>query len=264
MGVRGDAKRFKPAKIYLIMWGSPLLLLSAVAVLYISLPRLAQWLARMQDSVFNHAYFSVREIKVSAGERIGGSAIVAMAGLSHGMNLWNVDTQRIAREISRHPWVRHVQVRREFPQRVVIQVEERSAKAILLLGKYYYVDADGNVFQEMKEGEITDLPLLSGLAPQEFSYSSTPEKIQAALLLSDELSRRSLPVSEMQFTKGGLVVYLASYPVRLHMGWGDWREKLDKLDRIWAEWRGKEAHLTALNLSFRNQVVLQLKKARHG
>ena len=39
------------------------------------------------------------------------------------------------------------QVRREFPRRVVIEVEEREAKAIAALGKLYYVDRDGYIFK---------------------------------------------------------------------------------------------------------------------
>jgi cell division protein FtsQ len=260
----GRTHDYKRAQIYLLMWGSPLLLLFSVFMLYLSVPRAAQWIAQVQDSFLNHSYFSVREIKVSAGERIGGSEIVAMAGLSHGMNLWKIDTRKIEREIGRHPWVRSVQVRREFPHRVVIQVEERTAKGILVLGKLYYIDADGNVFLQMKEGEKTDLPLLSGLSRQELSYHSTPKKIQSALRLSDQLSQRSLPVSEIEFTKAGLVLYLASYPVVLHLGLEDWQEKLAMMDRIWAEWKGKETHLASMNLSFHNQVVLRLRKVSHG
>jgi cell division septal protein FtsQ len=258
------SKNYQRARLYLLLWGSPVLLLLSVFAFYISVPRATHFIAEVKNSFLNHAYFSVREIKVTSGERIGGSEIVAMAGLSHGMNLWRVDTQKIEREISRHPWVKRAQVRREFPHRVVIQVEERSAKGILFLGKFYYIDEDGNVFQEMKEGEKTDLPLLSGFDRQELRYHSTPEKIQAALRLSDEMAHRQLPVSEMRFAKGSLVLYLASYPVVLHMGWGDWEQKLANLDRILAEWKGKETRLASLNLSFHNQVVLRLRKNSHG
>jgi cell division protein FtsQ len=257
-------KNYQRAGLYLLMWGSPVLLLVCVFVFYIGVPPATRFIAQLKNSFLNHAYFSVREIKVSSGDRIGGSEIVAMAGLSHGMNLWRVDTQRIEREIRRHPWVKRVQVRREFPHRVVIQVEERNAKGILFLGKFYYIDEDGDVFEPVKDGEKVDLPLLSGLDRRELGYYSTPEKIQTALRLSNEMAQRSLPVSELQFAKGGLVVYLASYPLVLHMGWGDWERKLANLDRILTEWKGKEAHLASMNLSFQNQVVLRLRRNSHG
>src|SRR5947207_7687739 len=80
---------------------------------------------RMRDRFLDHEIFSVREIKVKAGEKVGGSEIVATAGLSDGMSIWRVDPQAIEKKIARHPWVKQVLVRREFPRRVVIEVEER-------------------------------------------------------------------------------------------------------------------------------------------
>ncbi|HWP59628.1 MAG TPA: FtsQ-type POTRA domain-containing protein [Candidatus Acidoferrales bacterium] len=258
------ANTYRRAALYLVLWGSPLLLLAAGLALYAGAPRALRLIADVKNSFLNHAYFSVREIKVSSGERLGGSEIVAMAGLTHGMNLWRLDTGRMERAIARHPWVKRAQVRREFPHRVVIRVEERTAKALLFLGGFYYIDEDGHVFQQIKEGERADLPLLSGLDWEELGYHSTPEKIRAALRLSERLAERRLTVSEMQFTRAGLVVYLAAYPVALYAGWGDWEAKLAKLDRVLAEWRGKEAYLESLNLSFENQVVLRLRKNHHG
>ena len=97
----------------------------------------------------NSPYFSVREIQLRGGVRIDGVEFVAIAGLKHGMNIWKIDPAAIEKKFAKHPWVRSVFVRREFPRRVVIEVEERTAKAIVAMGKLYYVDADGLVFKEV-------------------------------------------------------------------------------------------------------------------
>jgi len=57
----------------------------------------------------------VREIQVRGGEKVGGGEIVAMAGLKHGMNLWKIEPGAIEKKIAKHPWVRRVLVRRNFP-----------------------------------------------------------------------------------------------------------------------------------------------------
>ncbi len=49
------------------------------------------------------------------GDKVGGNEIVAIAGLRQGMNIWNVDAVAIEKKIAKHPWVRRVLVRREFP-----------------------------------------------------------------------------------------------------------------------------------------------------
>jgi len=79
---------------------------------------------QLRDRFLDHEIFSVREIQVKAGEKIGGSEIVATAGLSHGMSLWRVDPVAIEKKVARNPWVKRVLVRREFPRRVAIEVED--------------------------------------------------------------------------------------------------------------------------------------------
>jgi hypothetical protein len=43
------------------------------------------------------------------------------------------------------------------------------------------------------------------------------------------------------------------------MGWGDWEEKLDRLERVLKMWRGREGSLAALDLNFAGQVVARTK-----
>ncbi|HSF58269.1 MAG TPA: FtsQ-type POTRA domain-containing protein, partial [Candidatus Binatia bacterium] len=105
-----------------------------------------QWtsrLASVRRFVFESAYFSVSEIQVCGGEKFGGNEIVALAGLKHGMNIWHIEPATIEGKVAKHPWVRRVLVRRDFPRRIIIDVEERAPKAIVAARKLYYVDGDG-------------------------------------------------------------------------------------------------------------------------
>lgn len=213
--------------------------------------------------VLNHAYFAVREIKVRGGTKVGGSEIVTMAGLSHGMRIWDIDPVVIENKVAKHPWVKRVVVRREFPHRVVIEVEERGARAILVLGRLYYVDADGFVFKEVDESERVDLPLLTGLRHEDLMAEpqSTRMKIQEVLRLGELAEAAALVLSEVRFlSEGGVVLYPMDYPVALHMGWGDWERKLQRLEQVLALWQGREDRLAALNVNFSDQVVARLKK----
>ena len=119
--------------------------------------------AAARQFVLESPYFSVREIQVRGGEKFGGNEIVTMAGLKHGMNIWRIEPATIEKKVAKHPWVRRVLVRREFPRRVVIEIEERIPRAIVAMGKLYYVDSDGVVFKEVGAGESVQFPLLTGL-----------------------------------------------------------------------------------------------------
>jgi len=223
----------------------------------------AAW--RMRTRFLENEIFSVREIKVTAGDKVGGSEIVATAGLSHGMSIWRVDPQEIEKKVARHPWVKQVLVRREFPRRVVIEVEEREAKAIAALGKLYYVDRDGYIFKPVEPGERTDLPMLTGLKPQDLQYPAafaTRQRIQEALRLNDLVGKEPFALSEIRFLpREGFVAYPVGYRMAIAMGSGDWDDKLKRLRRVLALWKGSEDRLAVLDLSFRDQVVARMRKS---
>jgi cell division protein FtsQ len=236
----------------------------AAPLLFIDWTRVIATAEQAREDFLDSEIFSVREIKVKAGEKVGGSEIVAMAGLAHGMSIWRVDPAAIERKIARHPWVKQVLVRREFPRRVTIEVEEREAKAIAALGKLYYIDRDGFIFKPVEEGERTDLPMLTGLRPEDLQYPAsfaTRQRIEEALRLSDLMAKDPFALSEMRLLPGeGLIVYPVGYRLALSMGSGNWEDKLKRLQRVLALWKGSEDRLAVLDLSFRDQVVARMRK----
>lgn len=239
-----------------------LVMLSSTLALYQGWSYVERMGLYLRDSFLGHSYFAVQEIKVKGGEKVGGSEIVAMAGMSQGMNIWKIDPEIIERKVAKHPWVKRVLVRRELPRRVVIEVEEREAKGIVVLGRLYYVDPEGFVFKEVEEGENADFPLLTGLQQADLlsQAHATRQKIREALKLSDLMARGPLSISEIHFpAQGGVVLYPMAYPVALRMGWGDWQEKLKRLERVLELWKGREARLASVDLRFRDQVVARLR-----
>jgi cell division protein FtsQ len=215
--------------------------------------------------ILESPYFAVREIQVRGAEKFGGNEIVALAGLKHGMNMWRVEPAAIEKKVAKHPWVRHILVRREFPRRVVIEIEERTPKAIVAMGKLYYVDSDGVVFKEVGAGESVQFPLLTGLRPNELGSQdpAVRRKIQDAVRLSDLMANGAHMISEVHFETGDRVVlYTAAYPLALHMGWGDWENKVSRVDRVLRLWRGHEERLVTLDASFSDQVVARVRRLR--
>ena len=221
--------------------------------------------AAARQIVLESSYFSVREIQVRGGEKFGGNEIVSMAGLKPGMNLWRIEPATIEKKIAKHPWVRRVLVRREFPRRVVIEIEERTPRAIVAIGKLYYVDSDGVVFKEVEAGENVQFPLLTGLRADELGSrdQAVRRKISDAVRLADLMAKDSQTISEVHFEAADrLVLYTTAYPLALHMGWGDWEDKVKRVDRVLKLWKGHEERLVTLDASFADQVVTRVRRVR--
>lgn len=215
--------------------------------------------------IFENPYFAVREIQVRGGDKVGGNEIVAIAGLRHGMNIWKIDPPAIEKKIAKLAWVRRVLVRREFPRRVVVEVEERIPKAMVAMGKLYYVDIDGAVFKEVGDGDNVNFPLLTGFRPEELATSNPAmrNKIQDAIRVGELVVKDAHMLSEIHFeAPDRLVLYTTAYPMALRLGWGDWERKLQRLDHVLSMWKGHEDRLASLDVSFRDQVIARLKRVR--
>src|SRR5262249_20834158 len=112
-------------RLWIIMGSTVLTLIVVTMEIYEWRRQLMTAALAVHRFVLESPYFSVREIQVRGGEKLGGNEIVTMAGLKQGMNIWRIELAMIEQKVAKHPWVRRVLVRREFPRRVVIEIEER-------------------------------------------------------------------------------------------------------------------------------------------
>jgi len=252
-------------RLWIIMGSTVLTLIVITVAIYEWRRQLMTAVLAVHRFVLESPYFSVREIQVRGGEKLGGNEIVTMAGLKQGMNIWRIELAMIEQKVAKHPWVRRVLVRREFPRRVVIEIEERVPRAIVAMGKLYYVDSDGVVFKEVGAGESVQLPLLTGLRTDELGSPdpAVHRKIQDAVRLGDLMARDSRTISEIHFEAADRVVlYTTAYPLALHMGWGDWEDKVRRVDRVLKLWKGHEERLVTLDASFDDQIVARVRRMR--
>ena len=213
------------------------------------------------DAFFAHPYFSLEEIRVDGGGKVGGNEILELTGLRQGISIWKIDPRAIEERVARHSWVRRVRVRREFPRKIVVRIEEWVPQGIVVVQGLHYVNPEGFIFKEITAQEKVDLPFITGLTQASALSLDSPDRsrIAEALTLIRLMGRDS--VSEVRFDPfGGVVVYPVSYPVPFHMGWGGWPGKVRRLKRVMAEWNGREHELAALDLNFRDRVVARVKK----
>lgn len=205
-----------------------------------------------------HPYFAIREVKVEGVDKVKGAELVVMSGLGPYTGIWSIDPAAIEERVRRHPWIKSVLVRRELPGRLVIDIEEWSASAIVALDKLYYVADDGVIFKALDDEDSVDFPFITGLRaarlpPRE---PGTRKKLSQAVALGRKVEQVPLGLSEIRFESGGgIVLYPVSYAVPFRMGWGDWDEKLTRMRWFLRKFEGKGARFRAVDLSFRGQVV---------
>jgi cell division protein FtsQ len=144
------------------MWHKPqlmtvvadLLLVAAAAALLVAA---ALWSTRLplfplREVVLMH---ELQEVRRSEVER-------SLSGLLRG-NFFSVNVEAVRQSLEKLPWVRHAEVRRQWPARIELNIEEHQPAAHWGEGSSQLVNSYGEVFTAVLSRDVP-LPLLSGPA----------------------------------------------------------------------------------------------------
>lgn len=106
----------------------------------------------------------VDAVKVRGLDRTPVDEAVVAAGLGGGQQMTDLDLARVRTRVEALPWVRAVEVRRDWPGTVTIAVTERRAVGLLVApsGEHFaFIDADGRILGHAPP-EAGDLALIVG------------------------------------------------------------------------------------------------------
>ncbi len=214
--------------------------------------------------VKSHPYFALGELEVEGNRRLSRQEVLQWAGVAAGTSIWDAAPDVVRLRLQSHPWVRRASVQRAFPNRMTISVRERRPVAIARLEELSYIDRGGNVLGPLRADDSRDFPLITGLGDAEDQAFATIG-LHRALQLLRLCERLSCfdAVSEVSVDRyRGVTVFPLRTAVAVVLGWGSWREKLARSARVFAAWEGQVGRLAAVDVSFRDQVVVKLREER--
>jgi len=98
-------------------------------------------------AVYFSSLLTVRSERVLGAVHVSSDAVRQAATVPPGIQLARVDTSAVADRVGALPWVQSVEVRRGWPNVLVIVVTERAPIAVVPAGHgFSYVDASGTSF----------------------------------------------------------------------------------------------------------------------
>jgi len=109
-------------------------------------------------------FFGVREINVIGVKRLTSEEVLALSGLTKGVNIFKANIKESAAKVALHPMVRDVEISRELPETVNITVAEREPIG-LGAGDGYFVmiSDDGYYLSKVTDLSTVNLPIITGL-----------------------------------------------------------------------------------------------------
>jgi len=235
-----DERRFRRARrLRVLVWGP--LRLMGLAALGAAFGAGAFALERFLRS---SPALTVRVLEVRGVGMTRPESLLRAAGLEEGQNIFSIDEAAAARRVRAHPWIRHARVSRVVPDRVVVEVEEYQAAALVNLDSFYYIDPSGEIFKRWQAGEPADLPVISGLSREGTqqepmrAQERLREALHAARAVESQPCLAGMRVAQvhtdellgisMVLDPGGRVVHLGPPPVA---------DKLSGLCRVFSKLR---------------------------
>jgi len=153
----GDLKMSR-ARLRLIGWIAAVLL--AVVFTGVACASAFTWLKRSP-------LFTIRTVDMNRCANVSMEEVwVILRGRGAG-NLWSVPVREVARRLSAHPWVRSVSVRKAFPDRLVVRIEEMKPVAMVNLDALHYLDEEGRPFKRLTAYDRKNLAIVTGFSRQE-------------------------------------------------------------------------------------------------
>jgi cell division protein FtsQ len=96
--------------------------------------------------------FHVRDVRVRGNRHLSTSEVVRLAGIGTDDNLLTVQPSRVLEGLTRNPWVRTAEIRRELPWTLVVTVKERRPLGWLRHpGGIAVIAGDGTVLARRKD-----------------------------------------------------------------------------------------------------------------
>jgi cell division protein FtsQ len=198
--------------------------------------------------------FKVRDVVITGNEHLSDEELKTMAGLGTDENLLLLSGRKISLKMMESPWMLSVAVRKEFPDKLLINISEAEPFALLdMKGKLFIVDDRGAMLEELRDMAVPFLPVISSDPYREkgafMEAIGLAKAIKNTGLLSgkDHIEIISHKPQEMSVNVDGVVV---------KVGEGEYEEKLARLADIEEEIKDRNISVDYIDLRFANRVLV--------
>lgn len=230
---------------------------------------IAAWAARRY--VTTSPRFALTEVEVKGTTHRSKDDILRQAGLAPappvatfgfpedgpvpGQNVFSLDLDEVRTRLLADPWIKEATLARRLPGTVLVQVVERDAAAVVALPEAYLVARDGEVWKRLEPTDPSDLPVITGITPQQLEddRTGTTRTLRRALDLASEYDHGPLAgrsaLQELHVDEaGGVTVTVGKSGLALALGDPPYRRKLEQAARVLAELDRQGAKADAIML----------------
>ncbi len=200
--------------------------------------------------------FELVSMEIGPTEHVASEEIAGALADLHGRHLLGLALSDVESRLAGNRWIEGAAIRKELPDRMVVEVRERHPVALLRQNEgLFYVDRTGFVIEPYDPTGPVDLPLLS-LAP------GAELDVGRALVVATTFDRHApggaAGLSEIELLGvDDFRIYSAALPYPVLVSGKDLKTQLDKLETLLPEISRRIPSVKAVDLRFSRQIVVQ-------
>ncbi len=213
------------------------------------------------------------QIEVIGAHFVGREAIVSRFYADRGHSVLRIPLEERRRALEELPWVERAGVQRILPNRIRVEIAERTPIAFLRSGsEIFLIDAHG-VILDRPAGEEFPFPVVSGV-PESLPLPERERRMQAyqEFLKGIELvkagSSERVSEADLSNPKDLRVVMTGlagpgsdSQAVTIHFGQNDFVAKYRMLVENFSQWQANAGRVQSIDLQYTRQVVVNPESA---
>ena len=218
----------------------------------------------LYENLLTSPYIRLEKVIVKGVDEKLRHTLLKMSELKPDTSLLAVRLDELKKRIEKHPWIRSVNLEKSFPHTLVIKAEKEKPYAIVIMGKLYYMNRWGKIFERVDMTGHVDLPLVTGIS-KSGSHKEKQLKWTAHVLRVLEAEKGSLSLeqlSEIHVEKSGRIsLYFLSLPAVIELEGPQLERKIEDLKRLvkHLERTGRIQMAKRINLNYREGAVVSYK-----
>src|SRR6201987_817472 len=201
-------------------------------------------------------------IEVTGMENVTKAQIMEVMGADIGRNIFFIPLSQQKAQLEQIPWVESASVMRFVPNRLQVQIHERTPVAFARVGpRIFLVDAGGTLM-ELPQKHKYSFPVILGMKPGEPLSTRVPRMKAYNQLVQDLDSggaRYSQDLSEVDLSDLENLKVRVNDPqgdVLVELGASDFLKRYRTYISHVQEWRQQFQKLESVNLRYDNQVIV--------
>jgi cell division protein FtsQ len=207
--------------------------------------------------VIKSSLFALMDVEVYGNKYLSDKTIAEMMGIEYGENLIELPSREVAGMLLESKWIESVILRKEYPGKLVVRIEEAVPQALLKVREdVYFVDGAGNVLEKLKSAPVQFLPVIVS------DSARNPNTFREAINLAGIIKERGLAAEKdrIEITgvdKGPENLTMNIDGLTARVGQGDYDEKLRRLFELSDEIKRRHINVKYVDLRFANSVIVK-------